>query len=153
MSMGIENMTAEEVRGAQRLLLAVCGELFSALARAAYELSGEAGVAPEEEPEEVPEEETGEGDGGDGEDGDGGGDGEPEEPERRYRGPAITDEEVADWAEKREQGIPVAEIARMAGRGITTVGRKLKEYDQAAADAAEDAAAEMGGEDGEGDEE
>ncbi len=142
MSMGIENMTVEEVRGAQRLLLAMCGAAFVALAKTLFEVSAEVGVAPEEVPEEVPEEDgSDEGDEGDEEDG---GDeeyeeDEPEEKPRRHRGPAITDEELLDWVEKRDEGIPITEIARAAGRGISVVSRKLKEYDSAQMDAAQDA--------------
>lgn len=157
MSMGIENMTAEEVRVLQRLLLGVSGAVMGELAEACRELAGaDCGVEPET-PEEVPEEpeEDGsdEGDEGDeGEEGDEGqGDGgEPEEKPRRRR---ITDEELLDWVEKRDEGIPITEIARTAGRGITVVSRKLKEYDQAQMDAAQDAEDAEDEEDEEGNEE
>lgn len=146
MSMGIENMTAEEVRGAQRLLLAMCGAAFVALAKTLFEVSAEVGVAPEEVPEEEPEdvpEEDGSDEGDEGDEEDGGDEeyeeDEPEEKPRRHRGPAITDEELLDWVEKRDEGIPITEIARTAGRGIAVVCRKLKEYDSAQLDAARDA--------------
>lgn len=66
MSMGIENMTAEEVRGAQRLLLAMCGAAFVALAKTLFEVSAEVGVAPEDVPEEDGSDEGDEGDEEDG---------------------------------------------------------------------------------------
>lgn len=141
-------MTADEVRVLQRVLLGVCGAVMGELAEACRELAGaDCGVEPET-PEEVPEEpeedegdEGDEGDKGDGWDEEDEGDEEYEEdePEEKRRWRLITDEEILDWVEKRDEGMPITEIARLAGRGISVVSRKLKEYDQAQMDAAQDA--------------
>lgn len=150
MSMGIENMTADEVRVLQRVLLGVCGAVMGELAEACRLLAGaDCGEEPET-PEEVPEEpeEDGSDEGDEGDEGE-----EGDEKPRRYRGPAITDEEILDWAKKRDEGMPITEIARLVGRGISVVCRKLKEYDSAQLDAARDAEDAEDEEDEEGNEE
>lgn len=140
MSMGIENMTADEVRVLQRVLLGVCGAVAEACRELAGADCGEEPETPEEVPEEPEEDGSDEGDEGD-------------EKPRRHRGPAITDEELLDWVEKRDEGMPSTEIARLAGRGISVVSRKLKEYDSAQMDAARDAEDAEDEEDEEGNEE
>lgn len=168
MSMGIENMTADEVRVLQRVLLGVCGAVMGELAEACRELAGaDCGVEPET-PEEVPEEpeEDGSDEGDEGDEGDGSDEGdegdeedegdegdEEDEPAEKRRWRLITDEEILGWVEKRDEGMPITEIARLAGRGISVVSRKLKEYDSAQLDAARNAEDAEDEEDEEGNEE
>ena len=55
----------------------------------------------------------------------------------------VTEEEVERWCEMRDNGIPVSEIAREAGRNISVVSRYVKEHDAAMVDAESDAEDEL----------
>ena len=127
-----ENMSPEEIRVVKNGVLMALGMLLVSLAMA----DGDAGEEETEVPEEpeVPEEETEEWEEGsdeedeedEGDEGDEDGEDENDEedeptPEGKRAWRRVTDEEVERWCEARDNGIPVSEIAREAGRNISLV--------------------------------
>ena len=145
-----ENMTPEKIRVLKNGFLMAMGMLLVSLAMADEDAGEEETEVPEEP--EVPEEGSDEEDEGD-EDGEDENDEEDEPtPEGKRAWRRVTDEEVERWCEARDNGMPITEIAREAGRSISVVSRNLKEHDAAMADAERDAAGDEDFENDEGDE-